>query len=75
MAVITVNVTSKNQSSFLMAAILTTDNLGMNLCKSWSDGRADDCTCLESRRVARHRGFESLSLRLTETNEFPENAE
>ena len=29
----------------------------------WRDGRVVDYTGLENRRAARHRGFESLSLR------------
>ncbi len=43
-------------------------SLGSGACKTtWRDGRADDGGGLENRCGATHRGFESLSLRLSFT--------
>ena len=36
----------------------------------WRDGRVVDYTGLENRRAARHRGFESLSLRSQKPADF-----
>ena len=42
------------------------DTLVSRTC-AWKCGRADYCTCLENRRVERHRGFKSHHFRKTTT--------